>query len=313
MAEKKDPNLSKKDYKKEYRDKLCDELKKDTYRKYITNDVLKKVCVAQKFYGTSLTEGMMRSEKSWEDLLTTESWKVQRFKGDNRCRILNFAQKVEGYGTIKQIVCPILAESRRKIQLEKVQKRDWGIVFCGGGGKGAYQIGVWKWLAEHRFLEKITGISGASVGALNSVLFVSGDYEKACSVWDGIVSNDIIEEKNGITPLFQKQKSLERIMQKNTTDADWEKICQTEKMIYSALTGVNSYFPIIDLTEYLKYGVAVAEKNIRNEYYCWASRSKEEITEIVLASAAIPGVKKSREFEGRTRLFQNLCKLKKLI
>lgn len=45
-----------------------------------------------------------------------------------------------------------------------------GLVFCGGGGRGAYQIGVWQALRE-RGLDKYTAaVSGASVGALNAAL-----------------------------------------------------------------------------------------------------------------------------------------------
>ena len=52
-----------------YHNRLCDELKKGEYKKYITNEVLRKVCDDQSFYGTSITEGMLRNEKRWEDLL----------------------------------------------------------------------------------------------------------------------------------------------------------------------------------------------------------------------------------------------------
>lgn len=50
---------------------------------------------------------------------------------------------------------------------------------AGGGGKGAYQIGVRKYLHKLGIDQKIHGISGASVGALNSLLFLQGDYQKA--------------------------------------------------------------------------------------------------------------------------------------
>ena len=57
------------------------------------------------------------------------------------------------------------------------------IALCGGGGKGAYQIGVMKALAETNNLNNINYISGTSVGALNAVLFAKGDVELAESVW----------------------------------------------------------------------------------------------------------------------------------
>ena len=51
----------------------------------------------------------------------------------------------------------------------------YGIVFCGGGAKGAYQIGAWKRLRELGMDKEIIGVSGASIGAMNSMLFAQGD------------------------------------------------------------------------------------------------------------------------------------------
>ena len=46
-----------------------------------------------------------------------------------------------------------------------------GLVLAGGGGKGAYQVGVWKALSEYGLAQRVTVISGTSVGALNGALF----------------------------------------------------------------------------------------------------------------------------------------------
>ena len=61
-----------------------------------------------------------------------------------------------------------------------------GLVFCGGGGRGAYQIGVWQALRE-RGLDKYTAaVSGASVGALNAALFACGNLPLAERVWTSL-------------------------------------------------------------------------------------------------------------------------------
>jgi NTE family protein len=39
-----------------------------------------------------------------------------------------------------------------------------GLVLAGGGGKGGYEIGVWKYLKEIGLDKKIAVISGTSVG-----------------------------------------------------------------------------------------------------------------------------------------------------
>ena len=58
-----------------------------------------------------------------------------------------------------------------------------GIVFAGGGGKGSYQIGVWRGLKLLGIEDKVSAISGTSIGALNGVLFLQKDYEIGEEVW----------------------------------------------------------------------------------------------------------------------------------
>ncbi len=58
-----------------------------------------------------------------------------------------------------------------------------GLVLAGGGGKGAYQIGVWKYLREAGLDKNVCAVSGTSVGALNAALFASGDLERAEKIW----------------------------------------------------------------------------------------------------------------------------------
>lgn len=70
-----------------------------------------------------------------------------------------------------------------------------GVVFEGGGGKGAYQIGVWKAMREFGIDKYVTDVSGTSVGALNAVLFYQGNYQLAEELWKGITDSDILHEK----------------------------------------------------------------------------------------------------------------------
>lgn len=70
-----------------------------------------------------------------------------------------------------------------------------GVVFEGGGGKGAYQIGVWKAMRNFGIDEYVTDVSGTSVGALNAVLFYQGNYQLAEELWKNITDSDILHEK----------------------------------------------------------------------------------------------------------------------
>ena len=67
-----------------------------------------------------------------------------------------------------------------------------GLVFSGGGAKGAYQIGVWKALKELGIDKQVKAISGTSVGALNAALFCQGNYEAAEELWLGLTKSKIL-------------------------------------------------------------------------------------------------------------------------
>ena len=76
-----------------------------------------------------------------------------------------------------------------------------GIVLNGGGGKGSYQIGIWKYMTEIGLDKFISVCSGSSVGALNAVLFANEDFDKALSIW---LCNDLKEKILYHTTLMEK-------------------------------------------------------------------------------------------------------------
>ncbi|WP_105201532.1 patatin-like phospholipase family protein [Pseudoalteromonas sp. T1lg10] len=67
-----------------------------------------------------------------------------------------------------------------------------GIVFSGGGGKGAYEVGAWKALHEFGLDKNVEAVAGTSVGGLNGALFVQGDVEAAEKLWRGISKDQIM-------------------------------------------------------------------------------------------------------------------------
>ncbi len=74
------------------------------------------------------------------------------------------------------------------------RKDDYGLVFAGGGGKGAYEIGVWKALKECREIS-VGAVSGTSVGALNGALFACQEYDMAKDIWMNISEDKILTPK----------------------------------------------------------------------------------------------------------------------
>ncbi len=94
-------------------------------------------------------------------------------------------------------------------------KDGYGLVLGGGGGRGSYEIGVWKALEEYKDVIDIKAVSGSSVGALNAALYACGDLDKATQMWyditnDRILSNKDIDEDN-------RNKWFESIKEKLTT------------------------------------------------------------------------------------------------
>lgn len=218
---------------------------------------------------------------------------------------------------------------RQKLTMEDFR---YGIVFSGGGGKGAYQIGVWKYLHEIGIDKKIHGVSGVSVGALNSLLFLQGDYQKAEKLWlevkqedftfvslleylklllnalkrgdiSGIIGqvketicqaienqigkiiNDPEESQDISFSLFSQQKLREYIKKYINPDLVLKSL--NDKIVYSMLCEA----PLgLDLRSfYLKYPYPC----------CWNKRDFDNITDLVLTSAALPVVYPFRTFDGR--------------
>ena len=89
-----------------------------------------------------------------------------------------FPEDTKEYSEIA-VVLP--AEEKRTYGPEDV-----GLVLAGGGGKGAYQIGVLRALAEEGQLDKVVAVSGTSIGAVNAVLYAQGDFDRAYQTWDDI-------------------------------------------------------------------------------------------------------------------------------
>lgn len=61
--------------------------------------------------------------------------------------------------------------------------RKIGLVLCGGGAKGAYQVGVIRVLEEFGLLDDIQAVSGASIGGINGALLLQYTPEEIEDFW----------------------------------------------------------------------------------------------------------------------------------
>lgn len=196
--------------------------------------------------------------------------------------------------------------------LRNIPDREYGLVLSGGGAKGAFEIGVWRWLEKTGLIHRIRGISGTSVGALNSALFSCSTLEEAEEIWRSIRQEDlthlnremikkaaeallktilvtavkpvtlsvIVKE---LLPLagetFFTQKKLSEI-----ADRVLEKPIPDDKIVFACLARQSLQVQTEPPTELVIGTIHNAD------YYCLNNREKEEKRDIVLASAALPFV-----------------------
>ena len=71
-----------------------------------------------------------------------------------------------------------------------------GLVLAGGGGKGVYQAGILRALAEAGKLDDVVAVSGTSIGCINSILFAEGKAEGTTETSNGI--DHAVEQMNEV-------------------------------------------------------------------------------------------------------------------
>lgn len=79
-----------------------------------------------------------------------------------------------------------------------------GLVFSGGGSKGAYEIGVYA--ALKRLKKEINIVTGTSVGAINGVFVAQKDLKGALKFWNHVNFKTIFDEEE-FPPIEDKKLS----------------------------------------------------------------------------------------------------------
>ena len=201
--------------------------------------------------------------------------------------------------------------------LQKIPEREYGLVLSGGGAKGAFEIGVWRWLERTGLIRKIRGISGTSVGALNSVLFSCTDLAEAEEIWRSIRQDDLThvnqESLKKAAEVFLKTIALTAVKPvslpmiiKDLLPLAGETFFTQKKLNEIAEQVLGDQFPqdkIVfsclarqSLQEQVEPPIELVLGTFHNaDYYCLNGRKKSEISNIVLASAALPFVYESIE------------------
>lgn len=75
------------------------------------------------------------------------------------------------------------------------------IALCGGGTKGAYELGVWQALKELDIDYQI--VTGTSIGSVLGALMVTEDYDMACELWNDIRMEDVMKDGMNLTTTIE--------------------------------------------------------------------------------------------------------------
>lgn len=188
-----------------------------------------------------------------------------------------------------------------------------GLVFSGGGGKGAYEIGAWKYLQEVGLDQYVRAVSGTSVGALNAALFSGSTYEVAEKIWLNINPKDVLTpRKIGIKDIIRwlNVDIISNSMKVNHLALGYSAfenvvrggISQIAKFLYKFLLR-DHYFSRSGLVNIIKEGLDF-KRLISSDIPCYATclsypdmqldrfnlieYEVEKIISILLASSAIP-------------------------
>ena len=158
----------------------------------------------------------------------------------------------------------------------------YALCLGGGGGKGAYQLGVYRALSEYGLMERVDAISGTSIGAINAVLFACNDPDRCDDAWRQIHFETVFDVDpdllfNGKLG-FLSRKEMLKLM---GSYLDYDKLSSGIPKIYASIAE------------------CVQDETKNAEYIDLSGKDKEEINTVVMASSTLPFLYESVTYNGK--------------
>lgn len=171
-----------------------------------------------------------------------------------------------------------------------------GLVLAGGGGRGAYQIGVWKALRETGLDQYIMSVAGSSVGGLNAALFVQGRLDLAEKIWKTLCPKDILTPKTDSAHGVARWGIFERDGLEKIIDENLDMRCFDNSKYHCWLTCVRTEEPSKNIEE-IRCTMPSGEKvtcqyvDRQVEYFDMKYVKDDEMRkQVILATSAMPFV-----------------------
>ena len=157
-----------------------------------------------------------------------------------------------------------------------------GLVFSGGGARGAFQVGAWKALKELKLDQKVVAVYGTSVGAINGAAFLQDDIELAVNIWKNLTFEQVFanwdEEHRRVSKKRFYYQWMKRMVREGGLD-----VGPLKALLRSSLDEDQIRESILD------YGMVVYDLTHRKAKYL---RKREihygQLIEYIIASATFP-------------------------
>lgn len=168
-------------------------------------------------------------------------------------------------------------------------KDKFGLVLCGGGAKGAYQMGALQALEEDGYLDDFCGVSGVSIGALNELILCCCGTTTGKKVWKTINPSTVFDVDlsmlDGREGVFSRGKMRELLYQY----VDFDKIRTAVYPIYVTVAPVDGLYG-----EGNAYGGMVNQA----EYHKLNEKTDAEIVTLMEATSALPVIYEDVSYGG---------------